>query len=58
MAIVRTVIALAATKGWKLQQMDVKNAFLNGGLQEEVYMSQPDGYVHLNFPQHVCRLVF
>ena len=56
MATVRVVIAMATTKGWELQQMDVKNAFLNGELQEEVYMEQPKGYVHLDFPHYVCRL--
>ena len=53
MAIVRAVIAMAASKGWELQQMDVKNAFLNGDLQEEVYMEQPEGYVHPDFPHYV-----
>ncbi|MCO5612804.1 hypothetical protein L7F22_067075 [Adiantum nelumboides] len=41
MKIVRAVILVTATKGWILHQMDVKNAFLHGDLQEEVYMEQP-----------------
>ncbi|MCO5596603.1 hypothetical protein L7F22_050669 [Adiantum nelumboides] len=44
MATVRTVIMVAASKSWLLHQMDVKNAFLRGDLQEEVYMEQPQGY--------------
>ena len=56
MATVRAPIAMAASKGWELQQMDVKNAFLNGDLQEEVYMEQPKGYVHPDFLHYVCRL--
>lgn len=53
---VRLVLALAATFGWKLHQLDVKNTFLHGILKEEVYMSQPQGFVDPLYPHHVCRL--
>jgi hypothetical protein len=56
MTTVRAIIAMAATKGWSLHQMDVKNAFLHGDLQEEVYMEQPPGYVDETHPNLVCRL--
>jgi hypothetical protein len=42
---VRTVLARAAAKGWEVGQLDVKTAFLQGQLQEEVYVQQPPGYV-------------
>jgi len=42
---IRCVLAMTAANGWELHQMDVKMAFLNGDLDEEVYIEQPDGYV-------------
>jgi hypothetical protein len=56
MTTVRAIIAMAAAKGWSLHQMDVKNVFLHGDLQEEVYMEQPPGYVDQTHPNLVCRL--
>ncbi|BBG92528.1 multidrug resistance-associated protein 9 [Prunus dulcis] len=41
---IRTLIALAAQKEWNLYQLDVKSAFLNGVLKEEVYVEQPQGF--------------
>ena len=56
MSTVRTIIALAAAKRWNLYQLDVKNAFLNGDLQEVIYMEQPQGYVHPKYPNYMCKL--
>lgn len=42
---VRLLIALAAHEGWAVHHMDVKTAFLNGNLEEEVYVAQPPGFV-------------
>ena len=45
---VRTLLAYAAYKGFKVYQMDVKFEFLNGILEEEVYIEQPEGFVDEN----------
>nr|GEV68533.1 hypothetical protein [Tanacetum cinerariifolium] len=49
-------IANAASKNMTIYQMDVKTAFLNGELKEEVYVSQPEGFVDPDNPTHVYRL--
>ena len=53
---IRTVIALAAQNDLKLHQMDITTAFLNGDLDEEVYMKQPDGFVKKGEEHLVCKL--
>lgn len=55
-ATVRVLLALAASKSWNLWQMDVINAFLNGELDREVYMEQPQGFENRLYPEHVCKL--
>ena len=53
---VRTFLALAAQLGWPVFQFDVKSAFLNGELKEEVYVAQPEGFVVHDEVNKVYRL--
>ncbi|GJT81336.1 retrovirus-related pol polyprotein from transposon TNT 1-94 [Tanacetum coccineum] len=53
---VRIFVAYAAHKSFPIYQMDVKTAFLNGPLKEEVYVAQPDGFVDPDHPDKVYRL--
>jgi hypothetical protein len=53
---IRTIIALAAKMKWKLHQMDVKTAFLNGVIEEEVYIEKPQGFEVEDRKSHVYRL--
>ena len=52
----KVLLALAAIKHWHIHQLDVNNAFLHGDLQEQVYMSIPQG-VTTSKPKQVCKLV-
>jgi hypothetical protein len=54
--LIKTIIALAAKMKWKLHQMDVKTAFLNGVIEEEVYIEQPQGFEVEDNKSHVCKL--
>nr|GFA25094.1 retrovirus-related Pol polyprotein from transposon TNT 1-94 [Tanacetum cinerariifolium] len=53
---IRIFLAYAAHKNMVVYQMDVKTAFLNGNLREEVYVSQPNGFVDPDNPNHVYKL--
>ncbi|GJV48739.1 retrovirus-related pol polyprotein from transposon TNT 1-94 [Tanacetum coccineum] len=53
---IRMIIAIATQYRWKLYQMDVKSAFLNGLLEEEVYVEQPKGYISKGQEGKVLRL--
>jgi hypothetical protein len=50
------LLAFAASKGFKLYQMDVKSVFLNGVIQEEVYVRQPPGFENPKYPNRVYNL--
>jgi hypothetical protein len=53
---IRTIISLAAKMKWKLHQMDVKTTFLNGVIEEEVYIEQPQGFEVEDIKFHVSKL--
>jgi hypothetical protein len=54
---IRTLLAIAAIHNLEIHQMDVKTAFLNGELEEEIYMEQPEGFIAPGKEKKVCRLV-
>jgi hypothetical protein len=55
--ITRILLAFAASKGFKLYQMDVKSAFLNGVIQEEVFVRQPLGFENPKYNNRVYKLL-
>ncbi|KAE8677983.1 hypothetical protein F3Y22_tig00111463pilonHSYRG00129 [Hibiscus syriacus] len=53
----RLVLSLEVGQGWSLRQLDINNAFLQGTLTEDVFMSQPPGIIDRGHPYHVCKLL-
>ncbi|KAH9751748.1 retrovirus-related pol polyprotein from transposon RE1 [Citrus sinensis] len=49
---IRVILSLAVMHNWTVRQLDVNNAFLHGILTENVFMHQPEGFVHPQFPSH------
>ncbi|XP_056687859.1 uncharacterized mitochondrial protein AtMg00810-like [Spinacia oleracea] len=53
---IRALLSIALSNSWPIHQLDVKNAFLHGTLNETVYMHQPMGFRDPNYPDYVCLL--
>ncbi|KAG7536467.1 Integrase catalytic core [Arabidopsis suecica] len=53
---IRLILGVAEDRSWPIRQLDVNNAFLQGTLTDEVYMSQPPGFEDKDRPNYVCRL--
>jgi hypothetical protein len=53
---IRMFLAYSCHKNFKVYQMDVKSTFINGDLEEEVYMEKPEGFSLTNNPDYVCKL--
>lgn len=53
---IRFVFFLAATRHWYIQQLDINNVFLNGLLEDKIFITQPQGFEDATCPDHVCRL--
>jgi hypothetical protein len=56
-ATIRVVLSIAASRAWPIHQLDMKNAFLHGQLDETVYCQQPPGFFDPAAPDHVCLLL-
>jgi hypothetical protein len=53
---IRAVISIVAELGWQIHRMDVKTTFLNGVIEEDIYIEQPEGFEVLSRASHVCKL--
>jgi hypothetical protein len=55
-ATIRLVLSIATMHSWPIHQLDVKNAFLHGHLDETVFCEQPSGFLDSTHPSHICHL--
>ena len=55
-ASIRVILAITVVQDMELDQLDVKTSFLHGRLEEEILMSQPEGYEFPGKEDHVCQL--
>ena len=53
---IRILLAIAAYNAYEILKMDVKTSFLNRNLLEDMYMTQPEGFVNPKYPNRVCKL--
>ncbi|KAK8921769.1 hypothetical protein KSP39_PZI020770 [Platanthera zijinensis] len=53
---IRLILSIAHSNGWSIRQLDIRNAFLNGDLTEQVYMEHPPGFIDSSRPGYVCHL--
>lgn len=53
---VRIILIVKVNENWEIRQLDINNAFLNGKLEEDVYMMQLEDFVNKQKPSHVCKL--
>lgn len=55
-ATIRLVLSVSVTRNWPIRQFDINHAFLQGKLEDQVYMAQPQGFIDKDNPQVVCKL--
>ena len=53
---VQIVLTIALNYKWMIRQLDVYNAFLNGDLEDKVFMVQPHGFSYPSYPDKMCKL--
>jgi Reverse transcriptase (RNA-dependent DNA polymerase) len=56
LTIIQVILSLVVSQQWPIRQLDVHNVFLHGDLKEQVFMSQPSGFIDQTKPNHVCLL--